>query len=110
MSCSLLAMMTTITTTMMIATIPPVESWKVLLPEPPAPASLLTVPPELAVPALSPQSLVQGCSVANGKADDVEDAIVYIFPAALNLRTEGGLFWGLDGCRWCVVNVWSQRG
>lgn len=63
---------------MIIATIPPVETWNVLLVDPPAPASLLTVPAELAVPAPSPQSLVQGCSVANGKADDAEEAIVYV--------------------------------
>lgn len=63
---------------MMIAIIPPVETSKVLLDAPPAPASLLTVPAELAVPALSPQSLVQGCSVANGKADDVEEAMMCV--------------------------------
>lgn len=71
-------MMTTTATTIMMATIPPVETSKVLLVDPPAPASLLTVPAELAVPALSPQSLVQGCSVANGKADDAVEVIAYV--------------------------------
>lgn len=78
MNINSLAITTTIATTTTMATSPPVDSWNVLLIDWPAPASLLTVPAELAVPALSPQSVVQGCSVASGKADDVVDAIVFV--------------------------------
>lgn len=63
---------------MMMAIIPPVVRAKVLLVDPPAPASLEILPAELAVPAPSPQSVVQGDSVASGKADDVVDAIAYM--------------------------------
>lgn len=86
-----------------------------LLDDPPAPAPLSMVPAELAVPALSPQSLVQGCSVANGKADDVEDAMMWcMFPAIGILRAETGLFFVTErsvtlACVFLKVEVNAQE-
>lgn len=65
---NLLPSMATTTTITMIAIKAPFDSAKVLSVDPPAPASLSTVPPEFAVPALSPQSVVH-LSVAKGNEE-----------------------------------------
>lgn len=62
----------TTTTITMMAIMAPFDSANVLSDDPPAPASLSTVPPEFAVPAPSPQSVVH-LSVAKGN-EEVEVA------------------------------------
>lgn len=66
----------TTTTITIIAIMAPFDSEKVLSVVPPAPASLSTVPPEFAVPALLPQSVVH-LSVARGNEElEVVDMIM----------------------------------
>lgn len=66
----------TTTTITMIAIMAPLDSANVLSVDPPAPASLFTVPPEFAVPAPSPQSVVH-LSVAKGNEElEVSDMMM----------------------------------
>lgn len=58
----------TTTTITMMAIMAPFDNSNVLSDDPAAPASLSTVPAELAVPALSPQSVVH-LSVAKGNEE-----------------------------------------
>lgn len=74
---NILPSIATTTTITMIAIKAPSDSAKVLSVDPPAPASLSTVLPAFAVPALLPQSVVH-LSVAKGNEElevDVADMI-----------------------------------